>query len=120
MSTLKMQRQIRLENRRGLSLAAELFDLLNVDLTKRFPRIFRNKLYVYVIHRGSHFLNADNEALSMYAELIDRTLILSKLFEYMTTGLVDVRLVFVDLSLLTDLSSLTVGCIDTFQVQNRY
>ncbi|KAI1325518.1 hypothetical protein F5Y16DRAFT_401377 [Xylariaceae sp. FL0255] len=52
----------------GVEFAAELFDLLNEDLTKRFPRLLRNEVSVHIIQSRSHILNTYDEALSKYAE----------------------------------------------------
>ena len=52
----------------GVEFAAELFDLLNEDLTKRFPRILRNEISVHLIQSRSHILNTYDETLSKYAE----------------------------------------------------
>ncbi|KAK8033872.1 ef-hand 2 [Apiospora marii] len=52
----------------GVEFAAELFDLLNEDLTKRFPKLLRNEISVHIIQSRSHILNTYDEALSKYAE----------------------------------------------------
>ncbi|GAP86139.1 putative mitochondrial NADH dehydrogenase protein [Rosellinia necatrix] len=52
----------------GVEFAAELFDLLNEDLTKSFPRLLRNEISVHIIQSRSHILNTYDEALSKYAE----------------------------------------------------
>ncbi|RYP35503.1 hypothetical protein DL767_003757 [Monosporascus sp. MG133] len=52
----------------GVEFAAELFDLLNEDLTKRFPRVLRNEISVHLIQSRSHILNTYDETLSRYAE----------------------------------------------------
>ncbi|KAI0447374.1 pyridine nucleotide-disulfide oxidoreductase-domain-containing protein [Xylaria telfairii] len=52
----------------GVEFAAELFDLLNEDLTKSFPRLLRNEISVHIIQSRSHILNTYEEALSKYAE----------------------------------------------------
>jgi NADH dehydrogenase len=52
----------------GVEFAAELFDVLNEDLYKVFPRILRNEISVHVIQSRSHILNTYEEALSEYAE----------------------------------------------------
>ncbi|ORX92173.1 hypothetical protein BCR34DRAFT_608872 [Clohesyomyces aquaticus] len=52
----------------GVEFAAELFDMLNEDLTKHFPRILRNEISVHVIQSRGHILNTYDEALSKYAE----------------------------------------------------
>ncbi|KAI1499360.1 hypothetical protein F5X99DRAFT_286677 [Biscogniauxia marginata] len=52
----------------GVEFAAELFDLLNEDLTKRFPRLLRNEISVHIIQSRGHILNTYDETLSKYAE----------------------------------------------------
>ncbi|KAI1485108.1 hypothetical protein F5X96DRAFT_661468 [Biscogniauxia mediterranea] len=52
----------------GVEFAAELFDLLNEDLTKRFPRLLRNEIAVHIIQSRGHILNTYDETLSKYAE----------------------------------------------------
>ncbi len=52
----------------GVEFAAELFDLLNEDLTRYFPRLLRNEISVHIIQSRSHILNTYDEALSKYAE----------------------------------------------------
>ncbi|KAI1336612.1 hypothetical protein F5Y15DRAFT_197606 [Xylariaceae sp. FL0016] len=52
----------------GVEFAAELFDLLNEDLTRRFPRLLRNEISVHIIQSRGHILNTYDETLSKYAE----------------------------------------------------
>lgn len=52
----------------GVEFAAELYDMLNEDLCKYFPKILRNEISVHVIQSRSHILNTYDEALSKYAE----------------------------------------------------
>lgn len=52
----------------GVEFAAELFDMLNEDLCKFFPKMLRNEISVHVIQSRSHILNTYDEALSEYAE----------------------------------------------------
>lgn len=52
----------------GVEFAAEVFDLLNEDLTRRFPRILRNEISVHLIQSRGHILNTYDEAVSKYAE----------------------------------------------------
>ncbi|KAI1466974.1 FAD/NAD(P)-binding domain-containing protein [Daldinia caldariorum] len=52
----------------GVEFAAELYDLLNEDLTKRFPRLLRNEISVHLIQSRGHILNTYDEELSKYAE----------------------------------------------------
>ncbi|KAL9615008.1 MAG: hypothetical protein Q9167_000540 [Letrouitia subvulpina] len=49
-------------------VAAELFDLLNEDLGRAFPKLLRNEVSVHVIQSRGHILNTYDEALSKYAE----------------------------------------------------
>ncbi len=52
----------------GVEFAAELFDMLNEDLGRSFPKILRNEISVHVIQSRGHILNTYDEALSRYAE----------------------------------------------------
>ncbi|RFU32889.1 hypothetical protein B7463_g3454, partial [Scytalidium lignicola] len=52
----------------GVEFAAELFDLLNEDLTPHFPKILRNEISVHLIQSRGHILNTYDEAVSKYAE----------------------------------------------------
>lgn len=52
----------------GVEFAAEVFDLLNEDLTRRFPRVLRNEISVHLIQSRGHILNTYDEAVSKYAE----------------------------------------------------
>ncbi|KAK7723100.1 hypothetical protein SLS57_004657 [Botryosphaeria dothidea] len=52
----------------GVEFAAELYDMLNEDLTKFFPKILRSEISVHVIQSRGHILNTYDEALSRYAE----------------------------------------------------
>lgn len=52
----------------GVEFAAELFDLLNEDLTSHFPKIIRNEISVHLIQSRGHILNTYDEAVSKYAE----------------------------------------------------
>jgi len=53
----------------GVEFAAELFDMLNEDMCKFYPRLLRNEISVHVIQSRSHILNTYDEALSKYAEV---------------------------------------------------
>lgn len=57
----------------GVEFAAELFDMLNEDLCKFYPRLLRNEISVHVIQSRSHILNTYDEALSKYAEVHEFT-----------------------------------------------
>jgi NADH dehydrogenase len=52
----------------GVEFAAELFDLLNEDLTQHFPKIVRNETSVHLIQSRGHILNTYDESISKYAE----------------------------------------------------
>ncbi len=52
----------------GVEFAAELFDLLNEDLGRSFPKILRNEISVHVIQSRGHILNTYDEAVSRFAE----------------------------------------------------
>lgn len=52
----------------GVEFAAELYDLLNEDLTEHFPKILRNEISVHLIQSRGHILNTYDERLSKYAE----------------------------------------------------
>lgn len=52
----------------GVEFAAELYDMLNEDLSQHYPRILRNEISVHVIQSRGHILNTYDEALSKYAE----------------------------------------------------
>ncbi|KAK5552039.1 hypothetical protein LTR46_009905 [Exophiala xenobiotica] len=52
----------------GVEFAAELYDMLNEDLLRSFPRILRNEISVHIIQSRGHILNTYDEALSVYAE----------------------------------------------------
>jgi len=53
----------------GVEFAAELFDMLNEDMCRFYPRLLRNEISVHVIQSRSHILNTYDEALSKYAEV---------------------------------------------------
>ncbi|KAF2750488.1 hypothetical protein M011DRAFT_244127 [Sporormia fimetaria CBS 119925] len=52
----------------GVEFAAELYDMLNEDLPKYYPKLLRNEISVHVLQSRSHILNTYDEALSQYAE----------------------------------------------------
>jgi NADH dehydrogenase len=51
----------------GVEFAAEVFDLLNEDLPKSYPKILRQELSVHVIQSRSNILNTYDERISEYA-----------------------------------------------------
>lgn len=53
----------------GCEFAAELYDMLNEDLCRLYPKILRNEISVHVIQSRGHILNTYDEALSRYAEV---------------------------------------------------
>ena len=53
----------------GVEFAAELYDLLNEDLVKFFPKILRCEISVHLIQSRGHILNTYDEALSKFAEV---------------------------------------------------
>src|ERR1700743_1905534 len=53
----------------GVEFAAELFDMLNEDLSLYFPKILRNEVSVHLIQSRGHILNTYDEAVSKYAEV---------------------------------------------------
>ncbi|PKS05873.1 hypothetical protein jhhlp_007703 [Lomentospora prolificans] len=52
----------------GVEFAAELYDLLNEDLTQYFPKLLRNQISVHLIQSRGHILNTYDEQVSKYAE----------------------------------------------------
>jgi NADH:ubiquinone reductase (H+-translocating) len=52
----------------GVEFAAELYDMLNEDLIRLFPKILRCEISVHLIQSRGHILNTYDEALSKYAE----------------------------------------------------
>lgn len=51
----------------GVEFAAEVFDLLNEDLPRSYPKILRQQLSVHVIQSRSNILNTYDERISEYA-----------------------------------------------------
>ncbi|KAH3671196.1 hypothetical protein WICMUC_004713 [Wickerhamomyces mucosus] len=51
----------------GVEFAAEVYDLLNEDLPKSYPKILRQELSVHVIQSRSNILNTYDERISEYA-----------------------------------------------------
>jgi NADH dehydrogenase len=52
----------------GVEFAAELYDMLNEDLVKFFPKILRCEISVHLVQSRGHILNTYDEALSKFAE----------------------------------------------------
>lgn len=53
----------------GVEFAAELYDMLNEDLARYFPKVLRNEISVHLIQSRGHILNTYDEALSEFAEV---------------------------------------------------
>lgn len=51
----------------GVEFAAEVFDLLNEDLPRSYPRVLRQQVSVHIIQSRSHILNTYDEKISEYA-----------------------------------------------------
>ncbi|SCU78856.1 LAMI_0A06282g1_1 [Lachancea mirantina] len=51
----------------GVEFAAEVFDLLNEDLPKVYPRILRQEVSVHIIQSRSNILNTYDETIAEYA-----------------------------------------------------
>ncbi|KAK9235825.1 hypothetical protein V1525DRAFT_364245 [Lipomyces kononenkoae] len=52
----------------GVEFAAELYDLLNEDLTMIYPKILRNLVSVHIVQSQGHILNTYDEKISQYAQ----------------------------------------------------
>ncbi|KAF2396526.1 hypothetical protein EJ06DRAFT_533785 [Trichodelitschia bisporula] len=52
----------------GVEFAAELYDMLNEDVVKFFPKILRCEISVHLVQSRGHILNTYDETLSRYAE----------------------------------------------------
>lgn len=52
----------------GVEFAAELYDFLNEDFTRQFPKLLRNEVSVHIIQSRSHILNTYDEQVSRYTE----------------------------------------------------
>ncbi|GMF07804.1 unnamed protein product [Ambrosiozyma monospora] len=48
----------------GVEVAAEIFDLLNEDLPRHFPRILRQEISIHIIQSRSHILNTYDKTIS--------------------------------------------------------
>ncbi|SCV04949.1 LANO_0G14994g1_1 [Lachancea nothofagi CBS 11611] len=51
----------------GVEFAAEVFDLMNEDLPKTYPKILRQQVSVHIIQSRSNILNTYDETISEYA-----------------------------------------------------
>ncbi|KAG2187877.1 hypothetical protein INT44_000627 [Umbelopsis vinacea] len=52
----------------GVEFAAELFDTLNEDLVRWFPKVLREEVSVTIIQSRDHILNTFDTSISAYAE----------------------------------------------------
>lgn len=52
----------------GVETAAEIYDMLNEDILKYYPKLLRASAKVHVIQSREHILNTYSEAISEYAE----------------------------------------------------
>lgn len=51
----------------GVEIAAEIFDLINEDLPRLYPKILRQEVSIHIIQSRSHILNTYDEKISEYA-----------------------------------------------------
>ena len=51
----------------GIEMAAEIFDVLNEEVGKYFPKLLRKEISVHVIQSRDHILNTYSEKISEYA-----------------------------------------------------
>ena len=51
----------------GVEVAAEIFDLINEDLPRLYPKILRKEVSIHIIQSRSHILNTYDSAISEYA-----------------------------------------------------
>ncbi|KAH3664281.1 hypothetical protein OGAPHI_004633 [Ogataea philodendri] len=51
----------------GVEMAAEIFDLMNEDLTRSFPKILRQEISIHIIQSRSHILNTYDKTISEFA-----------------------------------------------------
>lgn len=51
----------------GVEFAAEVFDLLNEDLPRTYPKVLRQQVSVHIIQSRSHILNTYDAKISEYA-----------------------------------------------------
>jgi NADH dehydrogenase len=52
----------------SVEFAAELYDMLNEDMCRHYPRLLRNEISVHAIQSRDHILNTYDDALSRFAE----------------------------------------------------
>jgi NADH dehydrogenase len=51
----------------GVEVAAEIFDLINEDLPRLYPKILRKEVSIHIIQSRSHILNTYDSAISEYS-----------------------------------------------------
>lgn len=51
----------------GVEVAAEIFDLVNEDLPRLYPKILRQEVSIHIIQSRSHILNTYDQKISEYA-----------------------------------------------------
>lgn len=51
----------------GVEMAAEIYDLINEDLPRLYPKILRQEVSIHIIQSRSHILNTYDNAISEYA-----------------------------------------------------
>lgn len=51
----------------GVEVAAEIFDLINEDLPRLYPKILRQEVSIHIIQSRSHILNTYDKKISEYA-----------------------------------------------------
>ncbi|GMM29387.1 hypothetical protein DAMA08_021320 [Martiniozyma asiatica (nom. inval.)] len=51
----------------GVEVAAEIFDLINEDMPRLYPKLLRQEVSVHVIQSRSHILNTYDQTISEYA-----------------------------------------------------
>lgn len=51
----------------GVEVAAEIFDLINEDMPRLYPKILRQEVSIHIIQSRSHILNTYDQKISEYA-----------------------------------------------------
>lgn len=51
----------------GVEMAAEIYDLINEDMPRLYPKILRQEVSIHIIQSRSHILNTYDNAISEYA-----------------------------------------------------
>ncbi|KAI8454759.1 NADH dehydrogenase [Phakopsora pachyrhizi] len=52
----------------GVEFASELYDMINEDVIKYFPKLLRSEVSIHLIQSRDHILNTYSEKISQYAE----------------------------------------------------